>query len=81
VREKPFPELWTDPGNELLVKLKNKKSHSTGRCASCRFLDICGGGLRARAAYATGDCWAPDPACFLTQEEILPSSPPLALGM
>jgi radical SAM protein with 4Fe4S-binding SPASM domain len=81
VREKPFPELWSDPGNELLVKLKNKKSYITGRCASCRFLDICGGGLRARAAYATGDYWAPDPACFLTQEEILPSSPPLASGM
>jgi radical SAM protein with 4Fe4S-binding SPASM domain len=81
IREKPFPELWNDPHNSLLVALKNKKSHITGRCRECRFLDVCGGGLRARAAYATGDIWAPDPACYLTSEEILQTSSPLALGM
>jgi radical SAM protein with 4Fe4S-binding SPASM domain len=81
IRKKPFPELWNDPHNSILVSLKNKKSHLTGRCHECRFLDICGGGLRARAAYATGDIWAPDPACYLTNEEIQQASSPLALGM
>ena len=28
------------------------------------------GSLRARAEVATGDTWAPDPACYLTDEEI-----------
>ena len=27
---------------------------------------------RVRAEAATGDLWAPDPACYLTDEEIAP---------
>ncbi|MFH1549612.1 MAG: 12,18-didecarboxysiroheme deacetylase, partial [Planctomycetota bacterium] len=36
----------------------------------CAYLDVCGGGLRARAEAATGDIWAAEPACYLTDEEI-----------
>jgi radical SAM protein with 4Fe4S-binding SPASM domain len=42
----------------------------TGRCASCKFLDVCGGNLRARGEAATGDIWGVDPACYLTDREI-----------
>ena len=41
-----------------------------GRCAKCRWLDICGGNFRVRAEAISGDVWAPDPACYLTDEEI-----------
>ena len=41
-----------------------------GRCATCRFFAICGGGFRTRAAFATGDFWGSDPACYLTDAEI-----------
>lgn len=70
VLERRFGDIWTNPGNEFLMKLKVKKNHVTGRCAGCRFLDVCGGNFRARAEAATGDAWAPDPACYLTEEEI-----------
>jgi 12,18-didecarboxysiroheme deacetylase len=70
VRERPFSQIWTDRSHPLLGKLKEKKLHVTGRCARCKFLDICGGNFRARAEAATGDLWAPDPACYLTDEEI-----------
>lgn len=70
IRENLFSEIWTDKGNEFLMKLKNKKKYVTGRCSMCRFLDICGGNLRARAEAATGDVWASDPACYLTDQEI-----------
>jgi len=70
VRRKPFSEIWTNPDNELLTRLKNKKPHLQGRCATCRWLDVCGGNFRARAEAVTGDFWAPDPACYLTDEEI-----------
>ncbi|NCC23903.1 MAG: 12,18-didecarboxysiroheme deacetylase [Deltaproteobacteria bacterium] len=70
VLERPFSEIWTDPKIELLHKLKDKKAHVTGRCATCRFLNICGGNFRARAEAYYGDIWAPDPACYLTDEEI-----------
>jgi 12,18-didecarboxysiroheme deacetylase len=70
VLERPFSAIWDDPAIELLHKLKNKKAHVGGRCAKCRFLNICGGNFRARAEAWHGDIWAEDPACYLTDEEI-----------
>jgi radical SAM protein with 4Fe4S-binding SPASM domain len=70
VKERPFSEIWTDMSDPLLSKLKNKKAHVTGRCASCQWLNICGGNFRVRAEAVSGDVWAPDPACYLTDEEI-----------
>ena len=70
VLERSFSEIWTDMSNEFLMKLKTKKNHVTGRCAQCQWLDICGGNLRVRAEAVTGDMWAPDPACYLTDEEV-----------
>jgi len=71
VKEKNFSDIWTDTvNNDLLAGLKNKKLHIKGRCAKCRWLDICGGNFRARAWAITGDYWAEDPACYLTDEEI-----------
>ncbi len=69
VRERPFSEIWTDSSEPLMGKLKEKKKHVTGRCAECRFLDVCAGNFRVRAEAVTGDVWAPDPACYLTDEE------------
>jgi 12,18-didecarboxysiroheme deacetylase len=70
VRQRPFSQIWTDTKNPILAKLKDKRPHLTGRCRECRWLDVCGGNFRARAEAATGDLWAPDPACYLTEEEI-----------
>lgn len=74
VRERPFSSIWSDLGHPLLAKLKEKKRHVTGRCAGCRWLDVCGGNFRVRAEAVTGDPWASDPACYLTDEEIAPLS-------
>ncbi|NDV24622.1 12,18-didecarboxysiroheme deacetylase [Desulfovibrio sp. JC022] len=70
VLERPFSEIWMDEKIELLHKLKDKKAHVGGRCAECRYLNICGGNFRARAEAYHGDIWAEDPACYLTDEEI-----------
>jgi Fe-coproporphyrin III synthase len=70
VKERPFSEIWMDTSDPLMAKLKEKKKHVTGRCAECRWLDICGGNFRVRAEAVSGDAWAPDPACYLTDEEI-----------
>jgi 12,18-didecarboxysiroheme deacetylase len=70
VLERPFSEIWTDENIELLHKMKDKRPHVGGRCATCRFLNICGGNFRARAEAYHGDFWAEDPACYLTDEEI-----------
>jgi len=70
VRQRPFSEIWTDPKDPLLLQLKEKKRHVKGRCATCNWLDVCGGNFRVRAEAVSGDVWAPDPACYLTDEEI-----------
>jgi 12,18-didecarboxysiroheme deacetylase len=70
IRKRPFSEIWTDTSNPLMKQLKEKKKYMKGRCATCRWLDICGGNFRVRAEAVFGDVWAPDPACYLTDEEI-----------
>ncbi|MCX8041064.1 MAG: radical SAM protein [Thermodesulfobacteriaceae bacterium] len=70
VRKRPFSEIWMDTSEPLMFKLKNKKRYLKGRCSKCRFLELCGGNFRVRAEAVFGDLWAPDPACYLTEEEI-----------
>jgi len=70
VKERNFSEIWTDLSNPLMKRLKDKKPYVKGRCAECKWLQICGGNFRVRAEAATGDLWACDPACYLSNEEI-----------
>ncbi|GAB6268736.1 MAG: 12,18-didecarboxysiroheme deacetylase [Smithella sp.] len=69
IRNRSFGEIWTDEKNEFLMKMKDKKRHVQGRCAGCLWLNVCGGNFRARAE-SEGELWGPDPACYLTDEEI-----------
>ena len=69
IKEKNFSEIWTDSDNEFLNKMRNRKKYLKGKCAECKFLDICNGNLRARA-YAAGDLWGADPGCYLSEAEI-----------
>lgn len=70
ILDRPFSAIWADISNPLMAKLKEKKKHVKGRCSKCRWLDVCGGNFRVRAEAVTNDIWAPDPACYLTDEEI-----------
>jgi radical SAM protein with 4Fe4S-binding SPASM domain len=70
VKKRPFSEIWTQSQNDTLLGLRNRLPRLQGRCAQCRFLGLCGGGFRVRAEQVYGNPWAPDPACYLTDEEI-----------
>lgn len=70
VRERPFSEIWMDTSDPLMRGLKMKPRPVGGRCAGCRYFDICGGNTRTRAQQVTGDAWAADPGCYLDDEEI-----------
>ncbi len=70
VKERPFSEIWTDATEPRMNALKDRKPHLKGRCAGCRWLDICNGNLRVRAERYFDDFLAPDPACYLSDEEI-----------
>jgi len=70
VRNRPFSQIWEDSSQPLLHDLRERRKHLTGRCAVCRFQELCGGNFRVRAEAVHGDIWAPDPACYLTDQEI-----------
>jgi Fe-coproporphyrin III synthase len=70
VRERKFSEIWTDLSNPLMSQLKYKVPHLKDRCAACQWKNICGGNFRVRAEAVSDDLWSPDPACYLTDEEI-----------
>lgn len=70
VTKRKFSEIWSDTSNELMFRLKDRKKYLTGRCGKCKFLNICNGNFRVRAEAVHSDIWAPDPACYLTDEEI-----------
>lgn len=70
VRKRPFGEIWTDLSDPLLAALKQHPRPVSGRCASCSYLGICNGNTRVRAFQTTGDPWAEDPGCYLTDDEI-----------
>lgn len=72
IRERKFSEIWRDTSHPLLAGLRNRRGLLKGRCTSCRFLEICNGNSRGRAEAVHGDYWAPDPACYLSDEELGP---------
>ncbi len=74
VRRQKFSEIWPGRTNPLMQQLKNKVEHLTGRCTGCRWKKVCGGNFRVRAEAVHGDLWAPDPACYLTDDEIAPEA-------
>jgi heme d1 biosynthesis radical SAM protein NirJ len=70
VRERPFSDIWTDTSDPVMAGLKSRPRPLKGRCGACRYLDICGGNTRVRAHQLTGDLWAEDPGCYLSDAEI-----------
>jgi heme d1 biosynthesis radical SAM protein NirJ len=70
VRQRPFGEIWADTSDPLMAGLKRSPRPVTGRCGECRFLSICNGNTRVRAWQTSGDFWAEDPGCYLTDREV-----------
>jgi len=69
VKDVPFSTLWTgdDP---MLAILRTRPRPLKGRCGACAFQAVCGGNTRIRALQVTGDPWAEDPACYLSNQQI-----------
>jgi radical SAM protein with 4Fe4S-binding SPASM domain len=70
VRDRPFSQIWTDKAEPRMRVLKDRKPFLKGRCHDCKWLSVCNGNLRVRAERYFDDFLAPDPACYLTDEEI-----------
>ncbi|OGO38283.1 MAG: heme d1 biosynthesis radical SAM protein NirJ1 [Chloroflexi bacterium RBG_16_57_8] len=70
VLNRKFGDIWSDTSDPIVRGLRDRKKMLKGRCAECKFLGVCNGNLRVRAEAVYDDVWAPDPACYLTDEEI-----------
>ena len=70
VKSRPFSQIWPDTSDPIMAGLKTKPRKLSGRCRVCLFKNICGGNTRVRAFQTTGDPWAEDPGCYLTDKEL-----------
>lgn len=70
VRQRAFSDIWNDVSDPLMAGLKASPRPLQGRCGVCTHQAICNGNTRVRAQQITGDFWAEDPGCYLTDEEI-----------
>ncbi len=70
IRERSFADIWLDEGDPLMKGLKHKADYIKGRCRICAHKELCTGAMRVRAFRTYDDPWAPDPQCYLTDDEI-----------
>ena len=70
VKQRAFSEIWTDTSDPIMAGLKRRPRLIEGRCGQCQFFDVCGGNTRVRAMQLTGNPWAEDPSCYMTDAEI-----------
>jgi heme d1 biosynthesis radical SAM protein NirJ len=70
VKERRFSEIWNDLSDPIMAGLKRSPRAIHGRCGTCAYFDVCGGNVRVRAMRITGDPWAEDPGCYLSDAEI-----------
>lgn len=75
VKDRPFSAIWSDLSDPIMAGLKRNPRTIGGRCGACAFFDICGGNTRVRAMRITGDPWAEDPGCYLSDAEIGRAAP------
>jgi heme d1 biosynthesis radical SAM protein NirJ len=75
VKARPFSAIWSDLSDPIMAGLKKKPRDVGGRCGACAYFDICNGNTRVRALRVTGNPWAEDPGCYLSDEEIGLSQP------
>jgi radical SAM protein with 4Fe4S-binding SPASM domain len=65
IRKQLFSVLWTDATHPVLSRFREKPAHLSGKCTTCGYLELCGGGCRVRAYATSGDLSAEDPFCFV----------------
>jgi heme d1 biosynthesis radical SAM protein NirJ len=80
VKERPFSQIWADRSDSLMAGLKQWPRPLQGRCATCHYQSICNGNTRVRAHQTTGNPWAEDPGCYLTDLEIDGPGLPLSVN-
>ena len=70
VKEKSFKQIWQDPDEPVLSKLRNKNEFADPRCLTCRWFNLCKGNYRFLGSEHNEKFWLNEPPCYLTDNEI-----------
>ena len=70
VTQKTLRQIWTNPDEPVLQKLRNKSKFADKRCLKCRWFDLCKGNFRFLGPDPSEQNWLLEPNCYLTDEEI-----------
>jgi len=70
VAQKNFKEIWTNPDEPVLQKLRNKSRFAHKRCLKCKWFDLCKGNFRFLGPDPDIKNWRLEPDCYLTDAEI-----------
>ena len=69
VRDRPFSLLWNDADDPVLSRFRTRPATVGGKCGSCTYPSLCGGGCRVRAWATSGDVTDEDPFCYVNGPE------------
>jgi len=70
IKDKTFRQVWENPDEPVLNKLRNKSEFADVRCLKCKWFDLCKGNFRFLGTETDPEYWLNEPACYLTEEEI-----------
>ena len=71
VKDKTFRQIWENSNEPVLNRLRKKSEFADGRCLKCRWFDLCRGNFRFLGTEAGAEHWLNEPACYLTDEEVV----------
>ena len=70
IRDKALRQIWNNPDEPILNKLRNKSEFADCRCKRCRWFDLCKGNFRFLGDKTDYEHWLNEPACYLADDEI-----------
>ncbi|MCX5635054.1 MAG: radical SAM protein [Planctomycetota bacterium] len=70
IRKNSFRQIWENPNEPVLKKLRNKSRFADKRCLTCKWFELCKGNFRFLGEKSDDEYWLNEPVCYLTDEEI-----------
>jgi len=70
VKDKTFKQIWNNPNEPVLNKLRKKSEFADKRCLTCKWFNLCKGNFRFLDAKSDAKYWLNEPPCYLADEEI-----------
>lgn len=70
IKDKTFGQIWNNPDEPVLNKLRNKDKFADKKCLSCKWFELCKGNFRFLGPDPAEKNWLLEPPCYLADEEI-----------